>query len=78
MSFSIYVSTVNSDDGNTFDRAVVERAFEDIAMNRAAACWNLRSPDGRLAPTTIFIEEQPKISGLAANRPPSYSGFPKF
>jgi hypothetical protein len=78
MSFSIYVSTVNSDDGNTFDRAVVERAFEDIAMNRAAACWNLRSPDGRLAPTTIFIEEQPKISGLAENRPPSYSGFPKF
>ncbi len=33
MSFSIYVSTVNNDDGNTFDRAVVERAFEDIAMN---------------------------------------------
>jgi hypothetical protein len=78
MSFSIYVSKVNNDDGNTFDRAIVERAFEDIAVNQAGACWNLRSPDGHIASATIFIEEQPKISGFAANRPPSYSGFPKF
>lgn len=78
MSFSIYVSTVNNDDENMFDRAVVERAFKDITVNQAGAYWNLRSPDGHIASATIFIEEQPKISGFAANRPPSYSGFPKF
>ena|ERR1700722_8283646 len=78
MSFSIYVSTVNNDDGNTFDRAIVERAFKDIAVKQTRGYWNLRSPDGYIASATIFIEDQPKISGFSANRPPSYSGFPKF
>lgn len=78
MSFSIYVSTLNNDDKNTFDRAVVERAFRDITTDQTGGCWNLRSPDGRIASTTIFIKDKPKISGFSANRPPSYSGFPKF
>ena len=78
MSFSIYVSTLNNDDKNTFDRAVVERAFRDIAMDQTGGYWNLRSPDGRIASTTIFIKDKPKISGFSANRPPSYSRFPKF
>jgi len=78
MSFTIYVSTLNNDDSNMFDRAIVERAFKDIAVNQTGAYWNLRSPDGHVASATIFIEEQPKISGFAANRPPSYSGLPKF
>src|SRR5208282_669947 len=78
MSFSIYVSTVNNDDGNMFDRVIVERAFKDIAVNQAGVYWNLRRLDGHVASATIFIEGQLKISGFAANRPPSYSGFPKF
>jgi len=78
MSFSIYVSTMNNDDENMFDRSVVERAFRDISVDQTGGYWNLRSPDGRIASTTIFIEDKLKISGFSANRPPSYSGFPKF
>jgi hypothetical protein len=78
MSFSIYLSKVNNDDGNMFDRAVVEYAFKDIAVNQTGAYWNLRSPNGHIASATIFIGDRPKISGFSANRPPSYSGFPKF
>jgi hypothetical protein len=78
MSFSIYISTMNNDDENMFDRAIVERAFGDIAVDQTGGYWNLRSPDGRLASTTIFIKDKPKISGFSANRPPSYPGFPKF
>jgi hypothetical protein len=78
MSFTIYVSTVSKDDGNMFDRAVVERAFKEIAVNQAGSYWNLRSPEGPIASATIFIKDQSKISGFSANRPPSYSGFPKF
>jgi hypothetical protein len=78
MSFSIYVSTINNDDENMFDRSVVERAFRDISVDQTRGYWNLRSPDGRIASTTIFIADKPKISGFSANRPPSYSGFPKF
>jgi hypothetical protein len=78
MSFSIYLSTMNNDDGNMFDRTVVERAFKEIAVNQAGTYWNIRSPDGHIASTTIFIGDQSMISGFSANRPPSYSGFPKF
>ena len=78
MSFSIYVSTMNNDDENMFDRSVVERAFRDISVDQTGGYWNLRSPDGRIASTTIFLEDKPNISGFSANRPPSYSGFPKF
>ena len=76
MSFSIYVSTMNDDDENMFDRAGVERAFRDIAVDQTGGYWNLRSPDGRIASTTIFIKDKPTISGFSANRPPSYSRFP--
>jgi len=78
MSFSIYVSAMNDDDENMFDRAVVERAFRDIAVDQTGGYWNLRSPDGRIASTTIFIKDKPTISGFSANRPPSYSRFPRF
>lgn len=78
MSFSIYLSTVNNDDKNMFDRAVVERAFKELAVNQAGDYWNLRTPDGHIASATILIDDQPKISGFSANRPPPYSGFPKF
>jgi|ERR1700728_176149 len=78
MSFSIYLSTMNNTDGNMFDRAVVERAFKEIAVDQVGSYWNLRSPDGHIASATIFIKDQPKISWFSANRPPSYSGFPKF
>ena len=49
MSFTIYVSTMNNDDKNMLDRAVVERAFRDIAVDQTGGYWNLRSPDGRIA-----------------------------
>jgi hypothetical protein len=78
MSFTIYVSTVNNGDKNMFDRAIVERAFKDIVVNQTGNYWNLRSPDGHIASATIFIKDQPKTFRFAANRPPSYSGFPKF
>jgi hypothetical protein len=78
MSLTIYVSTLNNDDRSMFDRAIVERAFKDIAVNQTGGYWNLRSPDGHITSATIFIEDKPKSSGFSANRPPPYSRFPKF
>ena len=78
MSFTIYVSSVNNDNRSMFDRVLVERAFKDIAVTQTGGYWNLRTPDGRIASATILIDDKPNISGFSANRPPPYSGFPKF
>ena len=78
MGFTVFVSTATNDERDMFDRAIVERAFKDIAVDQTGDYWNLRGPDGHIVSATIWIDDQPRISNFAADRPPSYSYFPKY
>lgn len=78
MSFTVFISTIGNGGKDTFDRAIVERAFKSIAVDQRGDYWNLRTPDGKIGFATISVEDQPKITGLSADRPPSFAGFPKF
>jgi hypothetical protein len=78
VSLDIFLSTLTDDEGASFDRAIVERAFKAIAVDQLGGYWNLRTPAGEMTSATISVADQPRISHFAANRPPGYGYFPEF
>ena len=43
MSLDIYLLTLTDDEAAQFDRAIVERAFKDIAVDQLGDYWHLRT-----------------------------------
>ena len=67
MSFDVWVGCFQNGDIATFPRAIVERAFADIADRSDPATWRLADSGG-----TLYIGEE---AGFAVNRPPGYDEF---
>ena len=78
MSFDIFVIATPLQDGASFDRAVVERAFAKLTDDTLSDYWRLRMADGSETYATLLIDEEPTISGFCVNRPPSFEAFPEF
>jgi hypothetical protein len=78
VSLDIFISAITDDEGNTFDRAIVERAFKSIVVNQSGDYWNLQTPQREMTGAAVFIEDAPRISHFSVNRPPDYDWFPEF
>lgn len=64
--------------GESFERAIVERAFARVATDQAGDCWVVEAANGEASFARIYIEDEPEISGFSFDRPPSYAGIPGF
>jgi len=56
-----------------FDRAIIERVFKAVTVDQVGDHWYLRIGAG-----TMSVDDEPKITGISVNRPPSYEYFPEF
>jgi hypothetical protein len=78
MSLDIFISAMTDDEAGKFDRALVERAFQSIAVDQNGDYWNLQTRQREMTSVTISVAKEPQISHFSANRPPDYHSFPEF
>lgn len=78
MSFQIFLMTTTEDERDNFDRAIVERAFKDIAVRQDNEWWQLQTPEGDEVFATVHVHQKPRLSGFSVIRPPSFEVFPTF
>ena len=78
MSFDIYLLTFGKDESGDrlrFNRLIVEKAFETIALDRKSDYWPMEMPDGLLTLGTVSIDLQSRIEGFSVNSPPAAMAF---
>jgi hypothetical protein len=67
MSFDIYLQT---GQGKTLERVIVERAFAKIAIETKSDWWRLHD-----SLAEVSISATPMVDGFAVHRPPEWDEF---
>jgi hypothetical protein len=78
MSFDMFVLTVREDVDDSFERAIVEKAFAPFLTDASGDYWNLHDADGQLRFVNMHVDDAPRIGSFSINRPPAYESFPQF
>jgi hypothetical protein len=70
MSFDIYIGAFKGGEATTFDRSIVEDAFQSLIAFSNADGWQLMIPGWGVTGGFLYIDDTPQITDFAVNRPP--------
>lgn len=74
----MFVLTIRDDIDDSFERAIVEKAFAPFLTDTSGDYWNLHDAQGQLRFVNMHVDDAQRIGSFSINRPPCYDSFPEF